>query len=255
MTDYNWVDNPTEAGIANCDPDILNEALMHLKYNNDSAKVGDIKFTTKNTVDAGWFRPVGAEMSRTVYADLFDAYVTNAGFTSQEFTVSIASPAVFTKTAHGFTGGERLRLSTTGSLPTGLNSTADYFVKKLTADTFNLYSDKELATIINTSGTQSGTHTYMQSLYGLGDGTTTFRQPDLRDVFPVMSDSKAFGSWQADSFKAHTHNAYHTYVSNRPEGSGTMMPINNSVSLEATSSTGGAETIPKHIPLNILIKY
>ena len=34
MTNYNWVDNPTESGVAICDPDILNECLMHLKYDN-----------------------------------------------------------------------------------------------------------------------------------------------------------------------------------------------------------------------------
>lgn len=34
MTNFNWVDNPTENGVAICDPDILNECLMHLKYDN-----------------------------------------------------------------------------------------------------------------------------------------------------------------------------------------------------------------------------
>lgn len=34
MTNYNWIDNPTESGVAICDPDILNECLMHLKYDN-----------------------------------------------------------------------------------------------------------------------------------------------------------------------------------------------------------------------------
>lgn len=31
---YDWVDNPTETGVALYDPDILNECLMHLKYSN-----------------------------------------------------------------------------------------------------------------------------------------------------------------------------------------------------------------------------
>ena len=30
---YEWTDNPTVAGIATCDPDILNNCLMHLKHN------------------------------------------------------------------------------------------------------------------------------------------------------------------------------------------------------------------------------
>ena len=38
-------------------------------------------------------------------------------------------------------------------------------------------------TAINTSGTQSGTHSYLQSWFGLGDGATTFNMPDLRGKF------------------------------------------------------------------------
>lgn len=31
---YLWTDNPTESGIAKCDTDVLNDCLMHLKYEN-----------------------------------------------------------------------------------------------------------------------------------------------------------------------------------------------------------------------------
>ena len=30
---YEWTDNPTEAGVAECDPDVLNDCLMYLRYN------------------------------------------------------------------------------------------------------------------------------------------------------------------------------------------------------------------------------
>lgn len=126
----------------------------------------------------------GAALSRTTYADLFKLLVTDQGYTAQTFTCTIANPAVFTKTAHGFTNGERLRLSTTGALPTGLNTTADYFVEKLTNDTFYLTTSVfGIATRVITTGTQSGTHSYLQSLYGLGDGSTTFNAPDTRGLF------------------------------------------------------------------------
>ncbi len=37
MTDqYNWVDHPTESGKAICDTDILDECLMHLKYDGEA---------------------------------------------------------------------------------------------------------------------------------------------------------------------------------------------------------------------------
>lgn len=32
--EYTWTDNPMEAGVADCDPDVVNENLMHLKYNH-----------------------------------------------------------------------------------------------------------------------------------------------------------------------------------------------------------------------------
>lgn len=31
--EYEWTDNPTESGVADCDPDILNDCLMYLRYN------------------------------------------------------------------------------------------------------------------------------------------------------------------------------------------------------------------------------
>lgn len=31
--EYTWTDNPTEVGVAECDPDVLNDCLMYLRYN------------------------------------------------------------------------------------------------------------------------------------------------------------------------------------------------------------------------------
>lgn len=47
MTDlYTWTDNATEVGVANCDPDVLDSNLMHLKYDNVS------KFDDKGAISA-----------------------------------------------------------------------------------------------------------------------------------------------------------------------------------------------------------
>ncbi len=74
------------------------------------------------------------------------------------FTVTIASPGVVTLSGHGFNGGERVILQTTGALPTGLSVNTVYFVKFIDANTFNLATTLGGANI-NTSGSQSGTHT------------------------------------------------------------------------------------------------
>ncbi len=73
-------------------------------------------------------------------------------------TITIASPAVVTSAAHGLVEGQQIELTTTGALPTGLATLTIYFVRYLTANTYNLSATPQGA-LINTSGTQSGTHT------------------------------------------------------------------------------------------------
>lgn len=73
-------------------------------------------------------------------------------------TVTIASPGVFTLTAHGLVANAPIRINTTGALPTGLTAGGLYFVRNPTANTFEVSATSGGASI-NTSGTQSGTHT------------------------------------------------------------------------------------------------
>lgn len=158
---------------------------------------GDIIHTSAAAAPFGTLIADGDLISRTTYADLFKALVTDAGFTATAFTVTIADPAVFTKTTHGFKGGERLRLYTTGALPTGLNATDDYFVVYIDANTFKLSTSQYHDAIVATTGTQSGSHTYLRSLWGLGDGSTTFRKPNLLDVFERNSGTdRPVGTYQ-----------------------------------------------------------
>ena len=140
--------------------------------------IGELFAWPSNTTPANGLICNGAAVSRTTYASLFAKLVTEPGFSAQTFTVTIASPAVVTKTAHGLVQNSRVRLSTSGALPTGLSTGIDYYVKYVDANTFQLSSSMD-GTAINTSGTQSGTHTYTQSLHGLGDGSTTFNLPNI----------------------------------------------------------------------------
>lgn len=89
------------------------------------------------------------------------------------FTVTIASPGVFTQVAHGLAVGMPVRFATTGALPTGLSAGTIYYVKTVpTADTFTIAATPE-GTAITTSGTQSGTHTLTDfgTVYVAEDGT------------------------------------------------------------------------------------
>lgn len=65
MTDqYLWTDNPTESGIAKCDTDVLNDCLMHLKYENQPVEliqdVEDLKVDKAN-INADNFTSVGVQ--------------------------------------------------------------------------------------------------------------------------------------------------------------------------------------------------
>jgi hypothetical protein len=81
-------------------------------------------------------------------------------------SISNASPAVFTKAAHGLAAGDALVLSTSGALPTGLSVGAVYYVLSagLTADEFRV-STTPGGSAVNTSSAGSGTHsmTYFYS--------------------------------------------------------------------------------------------
>ena len=88
------------------------------------------------------------------------------------FTVTVAAPGVFTSAEHELYEGDQIILETTGALPTGLTAdTVVYYVIRngLTSSTFQLslsdpsgFSTTDTRTAITTTGTQSGTQTYLK---------------------------------------------------------------------------------------------
>ena len=98
---------------------------------------------------------------------------------SQTFTVTIASPAVVTwPGTNDLPNGTPVKLTTTGALPTGLNTSTTYYVVNAGVD--GTHTCRLSLTLggadINTSGSQSGTHTMLSPTVfeypgGLIDGT------------------------------------------------------------------------------------
>jgi hypothetical protein len=86
------------------------------------------------------------------------------------FTVTIASPGVFTLNSHGLVAGDKIVFQTTGALPTGLTAGTTYFViaAGLTANAFEV-SATEGGSAVNTSGSQSGTHSVTSVEHILSD--------------------------------------------------------------------------------------
>ena len=103
------------------------------------------------------------------------------------FTVTIASPGVFSYLGAGLVNNTAVILQTTGALPTGLTAGTVYYVVNSSGVSFNLAATPG-GTAINTSGTQSGTHTIasrgipVSSLAGASDVPTIVNNMTVSDV-------------------------------------------------------------------------
>jgi microcystin-dependent protein len=132
----------------------------------------------------------GQSVSAASYPDLKNALVK-----SGTATITIASPGVVTWSSHGRQNGDPVKFSTTGALPTGLTADTTYYIINKTANTFQLAATPG-GTAINTSGSQSGTHTAIHAPHGCANDLSTFNVPDLRGRVTVGYDS--MGGTSAD---------------------------------------------------------
>lgn len=144
-------------------------------------------------------------------ADLPRANTTKTGWkftpsgTSFTYTVTSATPAVFTASAHGMKTGYALTLSVTGgSLATGLSSTQTYYVNVLSSSTFNVSTTMAnliAGTYVATSSTGSGTQS---GAYGLAQNRFTLDAADYNKKLKVQLDqnipSGATGDWEVDIY-------------------------------------------------------
>lgn len=101
-------------------------------------------------------------------------------------TITIATPGVVTRAAHGLIAGDSVQFTTTGALPTGLIAGTDYFViaAGLTAGAFQL-SLTVGGAAINTTGAQSGVHTLYR--------TTPFASFISDDIQAALAGGGDFG--------------------------------------------------------------
>jgi hypothetical protein len=77
-------------------------------------------------------------------------------------TITIASPGVVSWNSHGYSNGQPILLNTTGALPTGLSPGVTYYIVNASTNSFQLAATAG-GSAINTSGSQSGTHTAFAS--------------------------------------------------------------------------------------------
>jgi hypothetical protein len=113
------------------------------------------------------------------------------GIYTATVTVTIASPGVITWTAHGFSAGQAVVFQTTGALPTGLVANQVYYVTNPLTNTFQVSATFN-GPAINTSGSQSGTHTgfAVTQITRINSGTSTKGEYDrIQLAAPLGSGS------------------------------------------------------------------
>lgn len=143
---------------------------------------GVISLTSRGTITAGTVSRMSDDGIDMIIVNgtngwLF-TFATNAlrqiKVKNETFTVTIATPAVFSWVGHTLIAGDRFDASTTGALPIGLDSDTTYWVIStgLTADEFQV-SLTSGGSAVNTSGTQSGVHTATTIGYGFPEGCKT----------------------------------------------------------------------------------
>ena len=105
------------------------------------------------------------------------------------FTVTIASPGVVS-TSVSLTDGEAVVLSTTGALPTGLIPGETYYVVNSSGTSFELAASAGGASI-NTSGSQSGVHSFSPRAVPL-TALAGANEVPLSQNFLLISDASRF---------------------------------------------------------------
>lgn len=111
------------------------------------------------------------------------------------------------------------------------------------------------------------------TIYGAGNGSTTFARPDLRGEFLRGADSgrgvdsaRALGSAQGDLFRTHSHGVQGAHggwygLTNRRGGFAGCQRAENFYSHTSArgrpfiESQGGTETRPRNVAVNFVIKY
>lgn len=110
--------------------------------------------------------------------------VTDIDLATATVTITIATPAVISWTTHGRKAGDIVVFTTDGALPTGIVAGTKYYVSSagLAAGTFRIAPTKADALAgtgtINTTGTQSGTHTGTSKFNYLDGGDLAFTTLD-----------------------------------------------------------------------------
>lgn len=197
----------------------------------------------------------GSAVSRSTYSDLYN--VLNV---SKAVTFDTGTNAVIWVN-HPFVVNDRVIFTTSGSLPSGIVANTTYYVKTvIDTNNFTLCSSAG-GSVISLSGSPTGTHTGQAVGYGLGDGSTTFNLPDYRGEFLRGYDfsrgidtNRYIGSFQDHQLQDHKHTTADIWLYASGVGGFAGGALNLAAPSNPVTGNHGAETRPRNVNINFIIK-
>jgi len=164
------VNDVSDVGIYNIVADQGTTFIRQIVYKNSAGTA--INLGTGATASMKVRKSYAARLNVAAYRDapVLSIGTSDPTVFASTATVTIASPGVFTATAHNLLTNDVVKFTTTGALPTGLTAGTSYYAIYLTANTFNVASSLS-GSAINTSGTQSGVHSLFTSTLDLTPST------------------------------------------------------------------------------------
>lgn len=235
---------------------------------------GDIRpYPLLGAVPSGWLECDGNAVDRTTYADLFAALCPSE--TADQTLINVSADTIETAADTIAQTGVPVRVSSSGSLPTGVSAGTTYYAIKTAANAIALASSLSNAiagTKVNITATGSGTLTIQYFPWGGGDWSTTFNTPGLARRSLVGSGGTATSTLAAclgATGGAETHTLTtaempsHSHTLQKYSGAGSSdgIAVNSSSTAAATAglvnSTGGGgahNNMPPSAVTRFLIK-
>lgn len=219
----------------------------------DAKITGEIRLWSTDTAPGGWLVCDGSAVSRSTYSALFTLLGTTYGSWDGSTTfnvpdlqgripvgkqasvsngtaaITLASPWVVTLSGHGLANGNKVYLTTTGTLPTGLTANTRYYVVNATLNTFRL-SLTLWWSAINTSWTQSGVHTLFSANFDtIGSKWGEINHTLSTDEMPSHNHNLViYGTWSSQLWIMPTNqNNWSTYANRQTDGAWGGLTHNN----------------------------
>ena len=143
---------------------MANVTIVRTASQTSSVITGAIMQYAGITAPSGYLLCNGSQVLRSAYSTLFNILNPNIGTAS----ISIENPALVTIANHGMQEGDKFYFTTTGALPTGLSASTTYYISSVDNATEFKVSASYGGANVDTSGTQSGTHTYYSTAVETG---------------------------------------------------------------------------------------